>query len=93
MFRQRHRAKCSNCGYLEKASDTGSFIDPFFLPKICGGCGEDMHSYNLYGGNDRPHWVHEIAKQELIKPERTINPLTWLKMARWEDVETHSLRA
>lgn len=93
MFRQVHKARCSSCGHIEKTSAAGEFISTFFLPNICSGCGEHMHSYSLYGGNDRPHWIHDIVKQKRVLPKRTRNPLTWLRVARWEDTEISSLRA
>ena len=89
MFKKEHNAKCSECGYISYTSNTGTFISHFALPNMCRGCGEHMHERH----NDRPHWLHVITKLQRITPDRTANPITWLRIPRWVGIETHEMHA
>lgn len=91
-YRKVHKAQCSACGRVEKETDSGTFIDAFFLPDICAGCGESMPSFTPRD-EKHPHWRHVIEKQRFVPPVRTMNPLTWFRLGRWEVVDTYSWRA
>lgn len=84
-FIKRHWAECSACGYAIGHASSGSFISAFFLPSMCASCGEYMTR-----DRDRVHWKHVIQTCKRIPPERSLNPLTWLRTSVWSPVETDS---
>lgn len=84
-YRKVHLAKCSHCARIAESSYSGSFIDPFFLPKMCASCGESMQ--DRWPREDRPHWRHVVIKEKWVDPIRTRNPLTWFRLGRWDEVE------
>ena len=90
-FRERHFAKCSCCGNITKESESGTFIDPYFLPKMCENCGENMYERGAYlrnpDGEPWPHWRHKIIKEKFIPPVKTANPFTWLRIGKWMEVD------
>ncbi|WP_269581996.1 hypothetical protein [Roseibium sp. Sym1] len=95
-YQEIHKAVCSECGHVEKRSDSSSFITVFFLPEICAKCGADMPGrftrwFEIDG--DRPHWQHVIEKQKFTPAVRTKNPLTWLRFGHWKTIETTTLKA
>lgn len=92
-FREEHRAVCSKCSYVERARETGCFINSFALPRLCPNCGERMHARNQYWQDAMPHWRHHVVKQEFQKQPATWNPLTWLSVGRWVDVDVHDMAA
>jgi len=89
MFEKIHMAKCSNCGHVHRTYPTGTFVTHFALPGMCEGCGESMNERS----DNRPHWLHVIVKREWVKPTRTANPLTWLKLPKWVEVDRHEMHA
>ena len=94
-YREIHKAQCSNCNYVDLVSDEGNFIRAFFLPSLCPKCGEYMATgYNIYGGNDKPHWKHVIVKEELQPSKREFLKIsTWLSGPYWKEVDRTEMRA
>jgi hypothetical protein len=88
MYKERHKAVCSKCGYVESSSDTGSFIEAFFLPSMCTHCGEYM---DARGSDDRPHWLHVVTKEKYEAIDDKVARFFGLR--KWVEVERESWRA
>lgn len=48
---------------------------------------------NLYLDHEQPHWRHVVRKREYIAPERTLNPLTWIRRGTWDVIAESEFRA
>lgn len=81
-FLEEHTAVCSECDYLAKWSRSGTFMDAFFLPRICKGCGRYMSGD--WTNQDEPHWVHVERIFKRVPAVKTRNPLTWFRSDKWE---------
>jgi len=90
-YRKKHIAKCSHCQAVAEVRDSGTFIDPFFLPNMCASCGESMQ--DRWPNKERPHWIHVVVKEKWEDAIRTRYPLSWFRFGRWVEVERHEWAA
>lgn len=65
-FRKRHYAECPHCHDTVRSSDSDTFIDTFFLPKMCPNCGSEY-----------PSWVHVVRVYKRVPGKHWWNFATW----------------
>lgn len=81
-FREIHQAICDNCSAVASQSDSGTFIDRFFLPDMCKNCGE------------YPEWQHRVIVMQRVPRERSLfKPWTWVLPDRWVESARDQWRA
>lgn len=87
MYRVYHKAVCTNCGHVARQLENREFLDPFFLPDHCEGCGEYRSSARWpYPNKD---WRIETVKLRRVKqPFHPLKPSTWF--SSWEPVADQS---